>query len=85
MKLIFCPECADVVALHREPRTCRCGRSSGHYKQNGWHAVVTGLAVPLGFANASFVEAIRTPDRGVSTPFKAFVIEDDCPSIERQP
>ena len=41
MKLLLCSGCHDVVALVMdERRTCRCGASSGRYRDDGWDADV---------------------------------------------
>lgn len=31
MKLLNCRACQDIVLLQREPRACKCGKSSGRY------------------------------------------------------
>lgn len=31
MKLMYCGECRDVVAMNEQPRTCRCGAATGRY------------------------------------------------------
>jgi hypothetical protein len=31
MKLLNCIACQDIVLLHSESRSCRCGKSSGRY------------------------------------------------------
>lgn len=78
MKLIFCNECTDVIALHREPRSCLCGKSSGRYL-DGRMAEIAGPCVPLGFANASLIDAIRDrPGAGLGKHFAAFVIPKRC-------
>lgn len=52
MKLIYCPECQDMLAIHPgRRRYCRCKASSGKYRQDGWHADVYGKAILLGFMN----------------------------------
>ena len=53
MKLLLCSGCRDVVALHiDEKRTCKCGASSGRYREDSWAADVWGpQAVLLGLRN----------------------------------
>ena len=81
MKLIFCPECEDVLKLLRYERTCHCKLSGGAYL-DGLRAAIWGKAVPLGFANGSFVRALgRQPEHGPGERFDAFVIEKHCPTI----
>lgn len=76
MKLIFCPKCYDVVRLYDRRRYCKCRASWGHYKDDGLHAVINDVAVPLGFDNRSFAEGIinRPTGKAPSRIFKAFVI-----------
>ena len=58
MKLLFCPQCGDVVALRSDSRTCTCGASAGHYI----HSVVAEVRGPclvLSFPDHEFVAAVR--------------------------
>ena len=83
MKLLYCNSCRDIVKLHRTTRTCHCGATGGHYKQDGLNAIYYGPAIPLGFANSSFTEARDTqPEFGMGTTFTAFVIPKVCPTME---
>ena len=83
MKLLYCNSCRDIIKLHRTTRTCHCGESGGHYKQDGLNAIYYGPAIPLGFANSSFTEARDTqPEFGMGTTFTAFVIPKVCPTME---
>jgi hypothetical protein len=34
VKLLMCTKCFDVVRMHSEPRSCRCGAATGHYLDN---------------------------------------------------
>ena len=84
MKLIFCPQCYDVVKLDSMERTCKCKASYGYYEDD-LNAVYGGAAVPLGFANASLVKAVRNqPDSGMGENFEAFVIPKSCPTFVRE-
>lgn len=81
MKLIFCPQCRDIVALHRQLRTCLCGRAYGQYVDEV-NAIYGGGAVPLGIANASLAHALQhRPESGRGVRFEAFVIPKRCPSM----
>jgi len=84
MKLFFCPVCQDVRKLGSGYEAiCHCGKSSGWYR-DGLHAVVTGAAIPIGFTNSSFSEALRNrPQKGPGKVFKAFVIPIKCPTIKQ--
>ena len=78
MKLIFCPNCDDVIRLKKSIRTCTCVRSWGMYLEDGLHAKIGGDAIPLGFNNMDFVRAL-----GEGGEFIAFVIELPCATIEK--
>ena len=83
MKLFFCPitGCHDVVKMTKTLRTCECGGSSGKYI-NDIDAEIYGAAVPLGFANSTFVNAlINRPMIGAGKEFVAFVIPTFCTTI----
>lgn len=59
MKLILCEMCSDIVALKiGTGRSCSCGQSGGRYINN-LDAEVWGPCFKIGFANASFIEALR--------------------------
>lgn len=65
------------------PRRCICGRVRGQYYSDGRRAWVSGPAIPLGFTNSSFADAIvGQPDRGNGARFEAFVIPRECPTID---
>tara|TARA_R110001632_G_scaffold127876_1_gene241778 strand:+ start:1028 stop:1180 length:153 start_codon:yes stop_codon:yes gene_type:complete len=47
--------------------------TGGHYKEDGLHAIYYGPAIPLGFANNSFSEAVdNQPEFGMGTVYNAF-------------
>ena len=82
MKLIYCNKCKDVIRLNKTTRTCQCGVTGGHYKEDGLHAIYYGPAIPLGFSNSSFHEAIDSqPEFGKGTVYNAFVIPKVCPTM----
>jgi len=82
MKLIFCPRCGDVVALREgQWRTCDCGNAGGRYTDSV-NAEIVGSAIPIGFENASFVEALAArPEDGDGSRFTAFVIPEECENV----
>lgn len=82
MKLIYCPECHDVVRLELNHRQCKCGKAYGHYLKDGLQAVINTTAVPLGFNNFSLMPALENrPASGMGENFEAFVIPVECPTI----
>lgn len=84
MKLLFCPQCQDIVRLFRKTRRrCECGACSGQYLDE-LNAVYSGPAIPLGFSNPSFVDALHhQPQEGWGRNFEAFVIPKICPTFIR--
>jgi hypothetical protein len=88
MKLLFCPECTDIIKLNFDKRFCQCGKSSGAYLPDGLKAWVDGEGFVLGFDNTSFVEAFKTardvkrlPEMKL-TNFRAWVFHPDfAPNI----
>lgn len=83
MKLLYCNACGDLVVLNHRPRSCRCGHTSGRYLDD-LNAVYTGDAVPIGFANPSFLQALKSqPEMGWGLVFEAFVIPRVCPTFVR--
>lgn len=82
MKLIFCPDCHDILALRKEARECECGASFGQYLDS-INARIGGKAIPIGFANRSFIEALtHRPSNGMGATFTAFVIPERVESIQ---
>jgi len=78
MKLIYCPECQDIVKLTREDRTCLCGKSHGRYL-NDFDALYGGEAVPLFIDNPSFLRALASrPFMGGGRAFVAGVAPQAC-------
>ena len=82
MKLVYCPECQDLVRLFREDRRCKCGQSGGHYEPNGRDAVLWGQAIPFGLDNFELGRALqRRPDSGLGRPVSFFIIPVHSPRI----
>lgn len=85
MKLIFCPNCSDIVRLMDYRRECECKNSYGYYEKDGLNAVIGGEAIPWGISNPSFVRALqRRPEEGMGATFDAFVIPRKCPTIKQE-
>lgn len=60
MKLIFCPECKDLVQLREGAvRTCTCGSYGGKYLNDHLTAVVNEGALLVGLDNNTFVSAVK--------------------------
>jgi hypothetical protein len=85
MKLLFCANCNDVFAIHKQERHCLCGKTKGHYVDN-INAVYSGInAVPLGFHNSRFISALlQRPQEGLGKEFTAFVIPHVNPSFKEE-
>jgi len=82
MKLLYCNTCRDIVKLSSTTRTCQCGATGGHYKQDGLNAIYYGPAIPLGFANSEFHTAIESqPEYGDGYRYTSFVIPKVCPTM----
>ena len=58
MKLLLCKKCTSIFNLTRNTKSCDCGESKGYYTDN-LNAVYSGPSIPIGFANNSFLGAIR--------------------------
>ncbi len=83
MKLIFCPECEDVVKLDIHVRTCKCEASWGYYRADGLNAFYFGCAIPLGFENSSLITALNNqPNKGMGERFDAFVVPKSSPTFK---
>lgn len=59
LKLLYCAHCGDVVRLYSEKRSCLCGKSWGHYLEDGATTVQTYPGVSLSIANSDFETAIK--------------------------
>ena len=86
MKLIYCPECRDMVLLIFEERSCQCGKSFGYYKPDGHNAVTGGTAIVIGFDNQSFENALSSRlDYDDTRPFIAYVMPRVYHSVKHYP
>ncbi len=83
MKLIYCPQCQDIVLLRQRKRTCACTASWGEYIDKRM-ASIGGMAIALGIDNHSFVGAMRHRPLGpgLGRQFDAFVIPMVCPTVQ---
>lgn len=82
MKLIFCPDCHDIVRLLLVRRECVCGKSWGKYV-NFLDAEIGGNAIPIGFSNESFMEAVNNrPENGLGEIFTSFIIPRQCDTVK---
>jgi nicotinamidase-related amidase len=78
MKLLYCPQCLDVIKLRmRELRRCACGTSWGCYLDDDLTAEIGGNAVPIAIENDELRAAIlRRPRDGRGFPVEARVLPE---------
>lgn len=60
MKLMYCAHCQDIVRLFPEKRSCKCGKSWGHYLEDNATTVQTWPGLSIGIANPDFAAAHQT-------------------------
>lgn len=89
MKLLFCPICSDVRKLVKLPDAthCRCGKSWGWYKEDGWYAAIGGVGMAIGLDNNSVVYAVRERlnGNGHTIYLNAWLMATDHKRIEYGP
>jgi hypothetical protein len=56
---MYCAHCEDIVRLFPEKRSCKCGKSWGHYLDDRSTTVQTWPSLSLGLANPDFLQAER--------------------------
>lgn len=56
---MYCTHCQDIVKLFRDKRSCRCGKSWGHYLEDGSTTVQTWPSLSLGIADTDFEAAVQ--------------------------
>lgn len=84
MKLIFCPECSDIVRLFSMKRYCRCYASWGRYVDD-LNAEIFGKAMAIGIDNITFKDALKNqPEEDNGPRFIAFVFPRKCPTVTRK-
>jgi hypothetical protein len=96
MKLLMCTECGDIFNLKYKTKLCSCRKTEGRYVDE-LNATYSGPAIPIGFANTSFLEASRRqslineieqdsseePRVWAGEEFTAFIIPEWAPSLEK--
>ena len=82
MKLLLCKICEDIVKLDLTTRTCHCGATGGNYKEDKLNAIYYGPAVPVGFHNSEFRNALKEqPEYGKGKVYTSFIIPKVCPTM----
>ena len=82
MKLLYCKSCNDLFSLNIDNRTCQCGETGGHYKDNKLDIVIYGHAIPVGINNNFFLTAVDIQnDFGEGINFEAYVMPKNCPTV----
>jgi hypothetical protein len=87
MKLIYCPECSDLVTLTPDTvkRECRSKCSWGHYLQDdNINAVYGGKAVPIGINSHNLDSAIECQLDDVPLHFSAYIVPKNCETFKRE-
>jgi hypothetical protein len=80
MKLLYCPNCEDVVRLTNKVRTCECGRVCGLYIDRV--NAIYNRGIPLGIDWTTFLDVLdNQPEEGMGKVFEAFVIPRICPTM----
>ena len=76
MKILFCVECRDAVAITTGniTRSCVCGKTGGKYLKDRITAVITEFSVVFGIDNNSFINALSTVEK---------VLSGDIPHFEK--
>lgn len=82
MKLIYCPNCKDIIKLTKQYRTCLCGDSSGKYI-DFVTAEIRGKAIPIAFLNTEFEGAIQCRPKEIKSLFEAFVIPENSVTVKK--
>ena len=81
MKLIYCPDCRDVVQLKSTWHTCSCKHSGGVYNTDGLTATIGGQAKVFGIANPFFRSGwtdLSLEERQRERPYWCAPAEGDC-------
>ena len=84
MKLLWCKACGDVFSLQRHVKWCSCKKTAGVYRDNVNAEYFGENAVPVGFHNRLFLNAVaQQPEEGMGKNFEAFIIPKKCPTLKR--
>lgn len=66
MKLMYCPQCGDLVLMRLEPRSCSCGAAQGRYLEDRATVEQTRGSVSIALHNGDLHTALaaygKTPD-----------------------
>ena len=84
MKLIYCPDCGDIIKLELYgTKWCKCNHSWGKYTHH-INAIYGGAAIPLGINNYSFQAALIGKDKtkGKGSELTAFAIPNECDTFK---
>jgi len=81
MKLLYCNDCGDIVALSMDVRTCRCRKSAGCYDINGDDVKVSGPCRVLCLDNRDLAWAKAY--RNETAVVKAWVLPKEYRKIVR--
>ena len=84
---MYCGHCGEIVKLFPESRTCKCGKSWGHYLEDNSTTVQTRYTLSIGLANPDFNRAseIFMQDRNVFSPalsIRAWINPDTEPDVK---
>lgn len=91
MKLLLCTKCNCVRNITKKGTTCDCGEVVAKYLSDGLSCEWNGKGEILGFANSSFITALRAQrDEGdlssrQGREFTAFIIPHSASSIKIVP
>lgn len=93
MKILFCTNCWDVLALRAQPRNCLCGKSVDRL-----NVEISGPCFVRAFLNGNFSEVVRQQMRDgdlnekLTLPpyeghtrgreFMAFIVPENAPAVQ---
>lgn len=81
MKLIYCPNCKDIIRISKDYRGCHCGQSGGKYLDI-INAEIYGMAIPIAFVNTEFESVTQCRPKN-NVYFDAFVIGEDAMTVKK--
>jgi len=84
MKMLYCPDCNDIFNLSRNTKSCTCNKVGGRYLDDVIAEYWGHNAIPLGFTNNSFKEAlIKQPNDGLGSRYESFIIAKNCNTMKK--